>query len=117
MILHEQANQGRTVLEKFEFHSDVGSAVVLLTADDMGRANAAIDLQPRARQNVVFELGYFAGKLGRANVCAVYEHGVELPSDLAGLTYVSFDPAGHWRVAFAKELKAAGYTVDMNKAM
>ena len=36
IILHEQANQGRTVIEKIVTHGDVGFAVVLLTPDDDG---------------------------------------------------------------------------------
>jgi hypothetical protein len=64
IILHERANEGRTVIEKVEAHGDVGFAVVLLTPDDEGRA-AGGTLAPRARQNVLLELGYFIGRLGR----------------------------------------------------
>lgn len=70
IILHEQASRGRTVIEKGEAHSDVGFAVVLLTPDDMGRSVTETDLEPRARQNVLLELGYFIAKLGRDRVCA-----------------------------------------------
>lgn len=70
VILHEQANQGRTIIEKIEAHSDVHFAVVLLTPDDVGGMREH-DLQPRARQNVLLELGYFVGLLGRKNVCAL----------------------------------------------
>jgi predicted nucleotide-binding protein len=87
VILHEQPDQGRTVIEKFEDYSDVGFAVVLLTPDDMGYAVAANPktAKPRARQTVIMELGYFLGKLGRGRVCALYRHGVELPSDFSGV--------------------------------
>lgn len=115
IILHEQPNSGRTVLEKFEDNSDVGFAVVLLTADDFGRSKAAEADNKRARQNVVFELGYFFGKLGRARVCALYEHGVELPSDVHGLVYTEIDAGGGWRTALAQELAAAGYDIDFNR--
>ena len=71
--------------------------------------------QPRARQNVVFELGFFFGLLGRGRVCAVYETGVELPPDLYGLAYVEYDSAGRWRHAVAKEIHAAGIEVDFSK--
>jgi predicted nucleotide-binding protein len=119
IILHEQPNGGRTIIEKFEHHSNVRYAIVLLTGDDLGgQASKSSDsYQPRARQNVVFELGFFAGALGRARVCALYEHGVELPSDLSGLAYVAIDPAGAWKLQIARELKAAGLTVDMNRAI
>lgn len=75
------------------------------------------DFRPRARQNVVFEMGFFAGVLGRARVCALYENGVELPSDLAGLAYVPIDPGGAWKFHLARELKAANMDVDMNKVI
>ncbi len=80
----------------------------------MTRSNS---LQPRARQNVVFELGFFFGSLGRRRVCAVYEKDVELPSDLHGFVYVGCDQAGRWKYDLAKEIKAAGYDVDLNKGI
>lgn len=116
VILHEQASQGRTIVEKLEHHGDVGYAVVLLTPDDVGGTSPQ-DLQPRARQNVVLELGYFIGRLGRDHVCAVYRGELELPSDYMGVIYISFDSGGGWRLQLAKELKAAGFSVDMNKAL
>lgn len=114
IILHEQANQGRTVIEKFEKNADVGFAVVIVSADDLGKAKAEAELGARARQNVVFEWGYFVGRLGRQRVCALYEEGVEAPSDMDGLVYTPLDKAGHWRFVLGKELKAAGYDVDLN---
>ncbi|MCR6706493.1 MAG: nucleotide-binding protein [Cellulomonas sp.] len=89
-ILHEQPNGGRIVLEKLEHYAAASSfAVVLLTGDDFVRAKDAETDQARARQNVVFEAGYFAGRLGRGNVVLLHGAGVELPSDLAGVVYVS----------------------------
>ena len=118
VILHEQPNMGRTVIEKFEAHSVVGFAVVLLTPDDIGGAASAPDrLQPRARQNVVLELGYFIGKLGRARVCALYAGDVEIPSDIHGVLYVPYDSSGGWRFKLASEIKAAGIDVDLNQAV
>ena len=74
IILHEQPNKGRTIIEKFEDYADVRFAVVLLTPDDVGAVkDRADDLRPRARQNVVFEFGFFIGKLGRERVCALGE--------------------------------------------
>ena len=113
-ILHEQANRGRTIIEKFEGHAgDAGFAVVLLTSDDVGGVNAE-SLQPRARQNVVLELGFFMGSLGRSNVAALFEEGVELPSDIDGVLYVPL--AGDWKLQLAKEMRAAGIDVDLNRA-
>jgi predicted nucleotide-binding protein len=118
VILHEKPTEGRTVIEKLEHHSDVDFAVVLLTPDDVGSAkDAADELRPRARQNVVLELGYFVGLLGRKNVCALHKGALELPSDYVGVIYVPFDSAGGWRLHLAKELKSAGFSVDMNLAL
>ena len=113
IILHEQPNGGRTILEKFEaYASTAGFAVALLTADDVGRANAASNEAARARQNVVFEAGYFAGRLGRERVVMLHEEGVELPSDLQGVVYVVLDPGGAWKMKLTHELATAGVTVD-----
>jgi predicted nucleotide-binding protein len=116
IILHEQASQGRTIVEKLERHGDVGYAVVLLTPDDVGGTDPA-RLQPRARQNVILELGYFLGRLGRIRVCALYRGELELPSDYMGVIYIPFDSGGGWRLSLAKELRAADFDVDMNKAL
>lgn len=117
IILHEQANRGRTVIEKVEANSDVGFAVVLLTPDDLGRAQADADLEPRARQNVLLELGYFIAKLGRPHVCALKRGDVVIPSDFAGVVWTEMDPAGAWKTALGKELQAAGHQIDWNKLM
>lgn len=114
IILHEQANEGRTVIEKFEVHADVAFAVVLLTPDDVGAlATERANLKPRARQNVVLELGYFLGKLKRSRVCALYKQGVEIPSDYQGVLYIELDPAGGWFVKLAQELSAAGIPINL----
>ncbi|PNQ72871.1 nucleotide-binding protein [Hanstruepera neustonica] len=117
IILSEQPNQGQTIIEKFELHSDVGFAVVLMTADDLGRVKTSNEDQFRARQNVIIEMGYFIGKLGRSNVFPMYEDGVELPSDLHGILYNSIDDAKTWKFKLVKELTASGYQVDANKIL
>src|SRR5262245_1287010 len=118
IILQEQASEGRTIIEKFEHHSGVGFAVVLLTGDDRGGpADADPDsYEPRARQNVILELGYFVGKLGRRRVAVLYEAGVEIPSDFHGVVYIPLDAREGWRLLLANEMKAAGFDVDLNKA-
>jgi predicted nucleotide-binding protein len=114
VILHEQADLGRTIIEKFEEHaSDAGFAIILLTADDLGKAKDAAQLNLRARQNVVLEFGYFMAKLGRGRVVALHEAGVELPSDVTGVLYKSL--AGNWHTELARELKAAGIEIDFSK--
>ncbi|HAE54972.1 MAG: hypothetical protein CMI62_02975 [Parvibaculum sp.] len=116
IVLHEQANQGRTIIEKIEAHGDVGFAVVLLTPDDIGGMSED-DLRPRARQNVLLELGYFVGRLGRARVCALKKGDVEVPSDFDGVVYQNLDAAGAWKTALGKELQAAGFNIDWNLIM
>jgi predicted nucleotide-binding protein len=117
VILHEQPNRGRTIIEKFIDHSDVGFAVVLLTPDDKGgiaTANSK-ELEFRARQNVVMELGFFLGILGRERVAAIYDERVEMPSDYKGVLFLPYDKAGMWQHSLIKEIKAAGIPVDANK--
>ena len=73
IVLHEQASRGMTVIEKIEANSEVEFAVVLMTADDVGAVKTASDkLAPRARQNVVLELGYFVARIGsKPRLCSV----------------------------------------------
>ncbi len=119
IILREQPNEGRTIIEKFIEFSNVGFAVVLLTGDDRGGvfSSKLNEQKPRARQNVILELGFFLGKLGRRCVCAMYREGVEIPSDYSGVLFIPFDTFGAWRLALAREIKAAGIELDLNKAM
>jgi predicted nucleotide-binding protein len=116
IILHERASGGRTLIEKLEHHGDVGFAVVLLTPDDVGGSGPA-DLESRARQNVVLELGYFLGRLGRSRVRALHKSPLDLPSDLLGVVYLPMDDRGGWRLTLARELKDAGYAIDLNAAV
>jgi predicted nucleotide-binding protein len=119
IILHEQPGKGRPIIEKFSDYADVSFAVVLLTADDRGGKLTApkSKLRLRARQNVILELGFFLGRLGQDKVCSLYEDGVELPSNFRGVEYVPLDNLGAWKLKLAKELKAAGINVDLNRAV
>lgn len=118
IILHEQASEGGTIIEKIEKYSNVGFGIVLYTACDIGAKNSDKgNLRDRARQNVVFEHGFLNGKLGRKNVCAFVKGNIETPNDISGIVYISLDEHGAWKIALAKELRASGYTVDMNKVI
>ena len=118
IILHEQPNKGRTIIEKFEDYSDVAFAVVLLTPDDLGSAiDTPEKTQPRARQNVIFELGFFIGKFGRERVCALYKGEIEILSDYQGVIFIDLDDAGAWQLKLVREIKASGIEVDMNRAL
>jgi predicted nucleotide-binding protein len=119
IILHEQPDEGKTIIEKFEKHAEVSFAVAIFSRDDLGVAVNAIPktepiekmLRPRARQNVVLEFGYFMGALGRENVRAIVEDGVE-----TRVLYIPFDAADGWRLRLVKEIKSAGLDIDANAA-
>lgn len=118
VILHEQPNRGKTLIEKFERNSDVGFAVVLLSPDDVAYVSSdpSKTTRPRARQNVVLELGYFVASLGRERVLALKRgNDLEVPSDFSGVIYTPYDDAGNWKVELVRELRAVGYNVDANK--
>lgn len=119
IILHEQPNNGKTIIEKFEANAaGVSFAVVLLTPDDVAAPASNPDhLRHRARQNVVLELGYFCGALGRNRVCVLYKGDVEIPSDYLGVIYTPLDDAEGWHLKLAKEMKVAGLDIDLNKAI
>ena len=117
VILHEQPDKGRTIIEKFEKHAQVRFAITLLTPDDVGALEGErSNLKPRARQNVIFEFGYFIGKLGRKRVCALVQGDVEKPSDYDGVLYIPLDDSGGWKMEIIKEFKTAGFDVDANRA-
>ncbi|AWT19713.1 TIR domain-containing protein [Klebsiella grimontii] len=116
IILHEQANRGRTVIEKVIEYGNVGFAVVLLTPDDEGCVKGGT-LEPRARQNVLLELGFFIGHLGRDKVCALKKGAVDIPSDFAGVVWEHMDDNNGWKQSLSRELEAAGHTIDWNKVM
>lgn len=115
IILSEKANRGRTIIEKIEAYSDVHVAIALFTQDDFGVAKEEKGNEKyRARQNVVFEAGYFMGYLGRENTIIVVDENVEIPGDLSGMVYTTKD---NWEFEMLKELNAAGMKIDMNKLL
>jgi predicted nucleotide-binding protein len=118
IILHERPNKGRTIITKFrEEAADIGFALIVMTPDDLGKATTdQSEARLRARQNVVFELGFFIGALGPDRVAALIKGEIERPSDFDGVVYISLD-AADWRMKLGQELQAAGYEVDWNKVM
>lgn len=118
VVLVEQPNRGRTVIEKFEDHADVKFAIVLMTPDDLGGLSGSPDsTSARARQNVILELGYFMGRLGRERFCILNKASVEIPSDILGVVWIDMDPAHGWRIALARELYQAGVRINLNKVL
>lgn len=118
IVLAEQIGGGAvTLIEKLEEHLGTGSpaafAVIIMTGDDLGRLKEDGEQDsPRARQNVVLELGYAMGTLGRRKVAILHEDGLELPSDISGVAYYPLDGPGAWKTRILGELKAAGIAVD-----
>lgn len=118
IILHEQPSQGMTIIEKIEQYSYVGFGIVLYTPCDVGyEKNHEKNKKGRARQNVVFEHGYLIGKLGRSRVCALVKKEVEKPNDISVVVYVSYDENGGWKLEIAKEMRKAGYAIDLNSLL
>jgi predicted nucleotide-binding protein len=140
IVLHEQPSGGRTLVEKLEKYSDVGYAFVILTPDDglfsLYKLREMIDrieamkidkaqqnkmawegllksIRRVARQNVIFEFGYFMGLLGRNRVCCLHKGDVQRPSDMQGIVYVPFkDSVNEARNMIIKELREAGYEIS-----
>ena len=116
IILHEQSSSGDTIIEKIIRYSDVDFGIVLYTECDIGGIKAdPKNLNPRARQNVVFEHGFLIGKIGRDNVVALVKGNVEKPNDISGVVYISLDESDGWKLSLVKEMIASGYNVDMSK--
>ena len=137
IILHKEADLGKTIIEKVEHYLNVGFAVILLTKDDVGCSLGGTEIIPlkdnkrsiskretvvlgraigkqmyRARQNVIFEFGFFIGVLGRHHVAALCRDGIERPSDIDGLLYTPLDQGGDWKKKLAKEIDASGIKID-----
>lgn len=110
IVLHEQANLGKTIIEKIETFTDVCYGIVLYTPCDVFKKDQTE--VKRARQNVVFEHGYLLSKLGRKNVAALHDKSVEQPSDISGLLYIEIN--NHLEFELAREMKNAGLEVDLN---
>ena len=117
IVLHEQPNQGRTIIEKFEQYAQVGFAVVLLTPDDeFSPPEQGGSIRFRARQNVILELGFFLGILGREKTLALHKGKLELPSDYDGVLYIPLDEGEGWKLQLVQELLAAGLEFDASLA-
>lgn len=114
-ILEDAHNSGQTVIEKFVNEAaECGYAIILMSADDFGKSKSEIDLKPRARQNVILELGFFLSHVGRENIFILHDRNVQIetPSDFAGIVYATFDEHGAWKSRLKKELKRTGQYVN-----
>ena len=117
VVLHEQPNAGQTIIEKFERDAAIsGYAVVILSSDYIGASKEDTDgAKLRAIQNVMLELGYFCGALGRRRVSVLAKEGVNVPSDFLGVACTLFDPRGDWQLSLARDMKSAGISFDANR--
>ena len=116
VILHEQANLGRTLIAKFrDISKEVVFAIVIMTPDDVGGLAGGTTAY-RARQNVIFELGYFLGVLGGERVAALVVGDVEKPSDYDGVVYIPYDKPGGWKLQLAREFVSLKIPFDSRKA-
>lgn len=107
IVLHEQPNMGRHLLTKFIDEAElVAFAIVVMTDDDVGSLRGR-QLAPRARQNVILELGYFLARLGQRRICALISPGLETPSDFDGIVYIKMDATRTWQTELIRELRAA----------
>lgn len=115
VILHERPNAGRTLITKFQEESaGIPFAVVVMTPDDVGGLVGETQ-KTRARQNVIFELGFFIGKLGAAKVCALVSGDIEKPSDFDAVVYVQYGTSTGWKTELARELRHARIKFDANR--
>jgi len=113
IILHERPNSGKTIIEKLESNVEkVAFAIVLLTPDDKGASIDTNQLKYRARQNVIYELGFFNAKLGRDKVCVLKKGDIEVLSDYLGVAYVDMDSNGGWKNQLTREIIEAGLPVS-----
>jgi predicted nucleotide-binding protein len=112
IILREQPNLGQTLIEKFESNATQAPyAIIVLTPDDQGSRKGETDTRPRGRQNVIFEMGYFYGRIGRRNVAVLIDATVEKPSDTDGIAYIALDDNGAWKSELFRELHHANINV------
>ena len=115
IVLQDQPGGSETLIELLEKHDEVAAAVVIFTPDDIGKTVKDPEFEPRARQNVIFELGYFIAKLGRESVFTILGGGMALPSDFKGVRYTKMDDGDGWQVTTARNLKNSGLEIDLNK--
>lgn len=119
-ILQNADGGSKTIIEALEQHiyQEAAFGIVLLTPDDYGypKTKGEADRQPRARQNVILEMGMIMAALGRARMVILKKGALELPSDAAGILYIEFnDHAREIVPKLAQRLQSAGFEIDPTK--
>lgn len=113
VVLHERPDKGRTLIDKLiEEGQGAAYVIALLSPDDK-----VLDGTSRARQNVILEIGYFLGKLGKSKIRLLKKGDIEIPSDLQGILYTEVDRDGAWRMKLLKEMKSEGIHIDLDKVL
>ena len=124
IVLKEQPDEGMTLIQKFEKNSEeVGFVVFLLTNDETATVHKTQKTEAHARQNVIFEMGYFFNEFRRSDgshrgILALLQEGVAKPGDIDGLVYCQYHEGDDgWKLRLAKELSAAGVVFDQSKVL
>lgn len=113
VVLHEQPDKGRTIIEKLIEESKGACYMIALLSPDDKLEDGSL----RARQNVILEIGYFLGKLGKDRIRILRKKVVEIPSDLDGILYENYDEEGNWRMKIMKEIKAVGIEINIESVV
>lgn len=122
IILEDMPSEGKTIIEKLERHSNVKCTIILLSPED--KVQVGDKTVYRARQNVIWEFGFFAGYLSRAKVIAIKNDlnnanekvDIELPSNIHGVVWIQYvQDNPEWKIKLSKELKEIGYEIDPGK--
>ncbi|QOR36154.1 nucleotide-binding protein [Clostridium sp. 'deep sea'] len=120
VILHEQIKTGETIMERIEGYSNIGFAIALLSPDDKvlsSNLSGKSSETYRARQNVIFEMGFFIGRIGRNRVFTIVKgENLEILSDFGGVVYYSYDN-DCWKLSLIKALNNVEYKVDANSLL
>jgi predicted nucleotide-binding protein len=122
LVMCEEPSQGKKIVENFNRdYADVTFAVVLLSPDDFAYAKneAATKRKLRPQQDVVFELGFLLGKLGKGNVLIFFREcqNFEIPTDFEGIKVTAFDDRDSWKLALIREVSNCGLAVDGDRIL
>ena len=120
ILLVDTSRSDRNLVERFENFASQAYAVVLLAAENDAAARAATDpglrrLRPDAQ--LIFQLGYLIGKLGRRYVSALHREDLELPAELSSVLAIPMDDIGIWKFGLLRDLVAAGFAVEDSPAV
>lgn len=111
VVLHKQPSGERNIMEKIEILPEVDYAVVLLTDDDFVQTGKSSRGGKALSRNVLFELGYYIGRLGKSRVCALYKGHNKPPRDYEGISCLTISDNQVWRRLLGMELKEAGFEI------